>query len=537
VSEETVQDHVSLFHTLVESAPDAMLVVDAGGRIVLANARTQALFLFAPDELIGRRIETLIPERYHRTHAQHRGGYVEDPRVRPMGAGLELYGRRRDGTEFPVEISLSPITTTEGTMTAAAVRDVTDGVRARQQLRLLLDTSIAVSEAHDLDAALLRVIRSVCEATGLSYGQVWLPSGNGELMLGPHWHRGEPGSQRFRTASEEQPFTTGEGSVWLAWSTAKPLLIRDVSSDPRFVRTQAARDAGFAGSFLVPIAGSDGPVAVMEFFMGEGAEADDHLIALVSAVGAQLGAVIERKRAVDALRDALDREQEITERLRELDRVKTTFLHAVSHDLRNPLATIGGFAETLDLHWGSMPEEQARVVVRKIVEGTHRVHRMLRDLLDLDRLSSGKIEPVRDKVDVRAIVDRLVGEVDLGEHPIQIESFDGEAEVDPGQVERIVENLVLNAARYTPAGTPIMVRLEPAEGGLLLTVEDEGPGVPDSIKATIFEAFKRGDMVEAPGSGIGLSLVARFAALHGGRAWVEDRRSGGSAFKVLLPPG
>lgn len=532
-----MQDRGSLFHTLVESAPDAMFVVDADGRIVLANARTEALFLTTPDELIGRSIETLIPERYHGLHAQHRGGYVADPRVRPMGAGLELFGLRRDGTEFPVEISLSPISTPDGTMTAAAVRDVTDRVRDRQQLRLLLDSTRAISEAHDLDAALIRVIRSVCEMTGLHYGQVWLPSDEGDLVLGPHWHRGDPGSERFRASSETHPFTTGEGTVWLVWSTAKPVLIRDIRSEPTFARAEEARDAGFGGCFLVPVGGTEGPVAVMEFFMGEGDEADDHLLALVSAVGAQLGVVIERKRAVDALRDALDREQDVTERLRELDRVKTTFLHAVSHDLRNPLATIGGFAETLDLHWGKMPEEQARLVVRKIVEGTHRVHRMLRDLLDLDRLSKGTIEPQRQKVDVRAIIDRLADELDLGDHPLTIESLDGLADVDPGQVERILENLLLNAARYTPAGTRITVRLEPAEGGLQITVEDEGPGVPDRIKGSIFEAFRRGDMIEAPGSGIGLSLVARFATLHGGRAWVEDRRGGGSAFKVLLPPG
>ncbi len=122
---------------LLEHAPDATVIVDRDGRICLVNAQTERLFGYYREELIGRPVEMLIPERYHNRHVSERNGYISDPRVRPMGVGLELNGRRKDGTEFPVEISLSPVATTEGTFVASAIRDVTERKAFEHRLREL----------------------------------------------------------------------------------------------------------------------------------------------------------------------------------------------------------------------------------------------------------------------------------------------------------------------------------------------------------------------------------------------------------------
>ncbi|MFE2415527.1 PAS domain-containing protein, partial [Streptomyces hokutonensis] len=129
------------FRALLESAPDAMVIVDDTGTIKLVNAQTESLFGYRREELLERPVEILIPGRFRAHHAVHRNGYISTQQVRPMGAGLELHGLRKDGSEFPVEISLSPLETTDGLLVSAAVRDVSERKAAEERFRSLLESA------------------------------------------------------------------------------------------------------------------------------------------------------------------------------------------------------------------------------------------------------------------------------------------------------------------------------------------------------------------------------------------------------------
>jgi signal transduction histidine kinase len=242
----------------------------------------------------------------------------------------------------------------------------------------------------------------------------------------------------------------------------------------------------------------------------------------------------------EALRRALEREHEAAESLRMLDDMKNGFLQAVSHELRTPLTAILGYAHTLrQLDGGSaeMSPIERDEALERLVANANKLNRLLSDLLDLDRLGRGIIAPQLRPTDLRDLARIVIEDLDIGGRSVRIEAASVVCAVDAPKVERIIENLVINAMKHTAGDARIWVRIEEMAGGALIKVEDDGPGVPDSLKEAIFKPFTQGPShsSHSQGTGIGLSLVARFAQLHGGRAWVEDRPEGGASFQVFLP--
>ena len=232
----------------------------------------------------------------------------------------------------------------------------------------------------------------------------------------------------------------------------------------------------------------------------------------------------------------LQREQEAAAQLRALDEVKSVFIAAVAHDLRSPLTVIQGYAAMLDRRPDDMSLQQARKSVGEIVAAAKRMDRLISALLDLERLTGGSSAPVRKPVLFPALAVESVEGLDLGGHTLEMDVSALSATLDPVLFERIIQNLLLNAATHTPSGTSIWLRISAKEHGVLIAVEDEGPGVPDDTKALIFEPFRRGPLADSVrGSGVGLYLVSRFSEFHGGRSWVEDRPGGGASFQVYLP--
>ncbi len=246
--------------------------------------------------------------------------------------------------------------------------------------------------------------------------------------------------------------------------------------------------------------------------------------------------ITERRRAEELERD-LQVERKTAQRLRDVDEMKNTFLQAVSHDLRTPLAAILGLAVTMEREEVQLDEADMRDMSRRIAQNARKLDRLVNDLLDLDRLSRGIIEPTLRPIDVGELVRLLVSEFDLGAgRTLTVDVEPVTIPVDAAKVERIVENLLANTGRHTPSDAKVWVRVAPLEGGVLITVEDDGAGVPADVREHIFEPFRQGPGApeHSPGVGVGLTLVARFAELHGGRAWVDEREGGGASFNVFL---
>ncbi len=254
---------------------------------------------------------------------------------------------------------------------------------------------------------------------------------------------------------------------------------------------------------------------------------------LLSAAAAQLGQAVER---ADLRHEATE-----AEILRRTDELKTALLHAVSHDLRTPLASIvasGGSLLQQDVAW---TEDERRAFARDIVDEAGRLNRIVGNLLDLSRIEAGTLQPDLGWYDLAALVDDVLGRL----HPLtarhqMIATVPDDLPpvlIDYVQIDQVLTNLVENAVKYTPPGTPIEVRAWEREGMLHVAVEDRGPGIPARALPHVFDRFYRveGTGLRPRGTGVGLAVVKGLVEAHRGRIWAENRPGGGARFELTLP--
>lgn len=247
---------------------------------------------------------------------------------------------------------------------------------------------------------------------------------------------------------------------------------------------------------------------------------------------------ISETHRIQELESALQREKEAVAKLQALDAMKNTFLQAVSHELRTPLTSIKGLATTVTVRMDDLSKDDLSDLVGRISANADRLEALLRDLLDVDRLSRGVFVVKQEDTNVGSIVERVARELGLpASQKITIDCEPVSVWTDASKVERIIENLVSNAIRHTPEDCYIWVTVRSEPGGVQIVVEDSGRGIDDDVKSLIFEPFGQWDSERghSQGLGLGLSLVRRFSELLGGRAWVEDRPGSGASFNVVLP--
>ena len=481
------------FRGLLEAAPDAVVIVDGTGRIELVNRQTEHLFGYTRDELLGQPVEILVPESFRGRHRGHRTGYFAEPGLRPMGAGLDLLGRRRDGSEFPVEISLSPIETPGGLVVSAAIRDVTQRRREDERFRALLESAPDAMVIVDHEGRIVLINRQVEHLFGYERDDLL---GQPVEVLVP---------DRFRA------------------------------------RHRGHRTGYFSGPVMRPM-GAD-----LDLF---GLRSDDtefpveiSLSPIVTDTGTLVAAAIrdvtERKLVEEHLQHALDREREVADQLREVDALKDEFLSIVSHELRTPLASISGFSELLVEGSRTMDGAKVDLLVDRIFQNATEMGRMIEQLLDYSRLQAGKVKVEIGPLVVRELiataVEALRSTLDGRRLAVAVPP---ELQVMADQLAfaRVITNLLTNAVKFSPEGSLIEIAAEARDGVVVVSVRDEGVGVPPEDIEQIFERFYQSPQSRGVkrGTGIGLSIARRYVELQGGRIWAEAR-SPGTAFFFTLP--
>lgn len=467
-AEEALRASEERFRTFVECAPDAVVIVDPGGRVVLTNAQTEALFGYDREELAGYPVEKVLPERLRRSDV--------------------FCGRHKDGREFPVDISLSPLHTEEGLLLAATVRDISERQRVEEAL--------AESEGRLADAQRLAHLGSWhWDLRHLRADEV---SWSDELydIYGMHAEECTPTYETYLAQVHPEDRDQVRTAVERTLLTHEPF-----AHEYRILR----------------------PDGGLRWVAAQGTDQVDGAGNTVALRGVCLD-ITERKLM----------EEQVEAGRKEMDAIKDTFLRTVSHDLQNPLIVIAGLAGVL-AETPEAPVEERLETLGRIERNALLLQRMVSTFLDSDRLALLEERPHRRPTDLAALVARVLEGLDTSGHPLVLEVAPVVTLlVDPDYFERIVANLVGNALAHTESGTPIWIRLTGDAAEVTLAVEDGGPGVAAEVRETIFERFRTGHSTAAR-TGLGLWVVARCAQLHGGRAWVEDRPGGGASFRVLVP--
>jgi len=508
---------VLLSSDLLETLPDAIVAVDGDGTIVQINSQTQALFGYTRDELIGQKVEVLVPESYRPQHHQHRASFAQTPRTRRMGADLDLSGRRRNGSEFPVEISLSPVFTDKGTFVLSAIRDISDRKRIAEELRR------ANEELHRRTTEQLGEYRSrLALIIDSSDDAIIGKDLNGMISS---WNKG---AERIYGYTPDE--IVGKHISLLAPSDRRdeiPEILGRIAQGERIEHFESARVTKDGRQLDVSIS-----VSPMRDTKG-------------SIVGASVIArdITAQKKAEGQLHQA--------QKMEAIGRLAG----GVAHDFNNILGIISACAEFLRDRINIDDNNKATTsgplqYVDNIRKATERGSALTRQLLTFSRSSAIKpcILDLNERLrDVSKLLRPLMG--DDVEILIVSKSPAAVVEADPGQLDQIMVNLAVNARDAMPRGGKFILetRAERFDQGLaeqhqhlppgkyvLLSVSDTGTGMDEATVARIFEPFFTTKEI-GKGTGLGLATVYGIVKQSAGHILVYSELGHGTTFKIYLP--
>jgi PAS domain S-box-containing protein len=484
------------YRQLLDAAPDAMLVVGAGGKIEFANLQAERLFGYTREELIGAPFDLLIPERFRSAHEDHVRRFRANPNTRAMGSGLDLSGRHRDGRDIPVEVSLSPVRSAQGISVCASIRDITERRQIEAAAKLSADRlasavetiedAVALFDASDRLVLCNSVYRDLLgEATGPLIGKSY------EELI----------------------------DVWM-----RDLAFASDEERARFREERLAGRRDPKGAFEVHT--RDGrTLRVMDRRTVEG------------GIVKTIWDLTHDVRIAAELREARSSAEAASA-------AKSEFLSSMSHELRTPLNAILGFAQLLERDRKEPLSARHKERAGQILRGGEHLLRLIDDILDLSRIEAGRVSISKEPVAVHEVLEqaRRTLEPMAVRASVRLEM----APVAPGipnvvadrtRFAQIVMNFGSNAIKYNRPGGAVALSASHQESAIRVTVSDTGIGIPEDKHSKIFQPFQRAGQETGPieGTGIGLVISKRLAELMAGRVGFRSTPGVGSEFWVELP--
>jgi PAS domain S-box-containing protein len=526
-----------MYRELFDISPDAMIAVDAAGHIVRANAQAERLFGYVEAQLLGAEIEMLIPQRVRRMHHVHVAHYAANPRTRSMGTGQELTGLRSDGSEFPVEIALSPIATAEGRIVVAAIRDISETQRARQALvrarhdKVMAQIGHLILASPDLDDAIARIPPLVAEALDVAASAiVFKPLMRERLQVRTSY--GIEADLQVRTSYGIEADELARLSDLLS----ADLIGRLAATGPAQTTAngEALRETGFASSAVIPLPDLGAPASALLALSREPRQFDHDALHFLRSVANTLAATLQRMRTEEQLSHA--------QRLEAIGQLTG----GIAHDFNNLLTVISANLQILEDDLADRPDqlESIAIALRAVGRGAELTRKLLA-FARRQQLSPRACDPALLLDDVGGMLRRTLGEaIDLR---IECSTDLPRVFVDPGQLDTALVNLAINARDAMPRGGRLHIgarlgEVDASEAGgeakpgryIVVAVRDTGYGMAPDVLARALEPFFT-TKEQGKGSGLGLSMVYGFVVQSGGHLNIDSKLGYGTCVELYLP--
>lgn len=473
------------FQLIVESSPNAIVLVNIEGKIAYINSQTEKLFGYSRGELIGQTVEVLIPKRYTEKHPEFRNIFFTSPSVRSMGAGRELFALRKDETEFPIEIGLNPIVTVDGTLVLASIIDITERKKAEERFRLVVESA---------PNAMVLVNHA---------GNITLVNKQAEILFG--YERNELIGNKLEILIPGR------------FSAHHPELRHRFFTEPQTRPMGGGRDL-FAKR-------KDGSEIQVEIGLNPIETVEGQMV-LASIID-----ITERKIKESALK----KQVELEIKNRELEQ----FAYVASHDLQEPLRTVSNYMQVFEEDYVKLLDDNARKYLHSVKNATQRMSMLVKALLDFSRLGRDKklitIDCNKLISNVLADLQRMIKSTDaiisVGEMPTTLKVYEVE-------ISQVFQNLITNAIKFQKKGVQPQVRINVHQVNekWQFSISDNGIGIAPQHFERIFGIFQRlHASTEYEGNGIGLANCKKIIELHQGEIWVESVLGKGSTFNFTIP--
>ena len=529
---------------------EAIITVDKEGKIVLANPASHQIFGYEGNELEGLTIEDLIPDRFKPRHSDLRTSYAKHPEPRKMGEGRDLVGLKKDGSEFPIEVSLNSMKIDGTLFINAFIVDISvrkeiertlADTRKRAQLYfemagvffMVLDDKLRISLINQAGCQFLGQKQE--ELTGKVFHDYFVPEGiRGGFE--DQVRRSLSGNDKGPVSFESEVSIASGEKLLIDWyctriEDSKSGSVTCLCSGIDITEQRKAEAALRSSEEKLIIYASE-----LEQKVKERTEELANTVKKLEVSNVDLEKEIKiREKAEQDARAALEKEKELNE-------MKSRFVSMASHEFRTPLSTILSSASLIQKYTDPGTEERRDKHISRIKTNVVDMTSILNDFLSLEKVEGGRIDQNPEEFEIIGMLKEIADEMQLvarKEQEIQVRTKMKEKEVsfDRQLFKNIVVNLLSNAIKYSPPGKKIVVDLGYNTKGIKIAVIDEGMGIPEADQKHLFERFFRAhNATNIQGTGLGLNIVKKYLDLMKGSITFVSKQGKGTTFTVQLPP-